>query len=73
MNTMYSGIESNVLTAADVAIVLNEVFPDSSYGAIPASEQRDALVAYLAFDDGAFDEVPQALAAYINHQQRYSG
>lgn len=65
--------DSNVLTAADVAIVLNEAFPESSYGAIPTNDQRDALVAYLAFDDGAFDEVPQALTAYINHQQRYAG
>ena len=61
------------MTAADVAIALNDVFPESSYGAIATIDQRDALVAYLAFDDGAFDELPQARAAYISHQKRYSG
>lgn len=70
---MNAKIDSNVLTAAHVAIALNEVLPESSYGAIPTIDQRDALVAYLAYDDGAFDEVPQALAAYIDHQQRYAG
>ena len=70
---MNSRKDSKVLTAADVVIALNEVFPESSYGAIPTIDQRDAFVAYLAFDDGAFDEVPQARAAYINHQQRYAG
>ena len=35
---------SNALTVADVVIVLNEVFPESSYGAIPTTDQRDALV-----------------------------
>lgn len=64
---------SNTLTAADVAIALSDVFPESSYGAIPTIDQRDALVAYLAFDDGTFDELPQALAAYNNHQQRFTG
>jgi len=70
---MNAKIDSNVLTAAHVAIALNEAFPESSYGAIPTIDQRDALAAYLAFDDGTFDEVPQALAAYIDHQQRYTG
>ncbi len=35
----------------------------------PVVDQPDVLEAYLAFDDGALAEVPQALAAYVDHQQ----
>lgn len=52
-------------TATDMKIALNEIFPDATYGAIPVIDQYDALEAYLAFDDGALAEAPQALAAYI--------
>ena len=57
-------------TANDMRIALNEIFPESTYGAIPVIDQYDALAAYLAFDDGALAEAPQALAAYVDHQQR---
>ena len=65
--------DNKALTTTTVAPALNEVFPESSYGAIPTAGQRDALIAYLAFDDGVFDEAPQALAAYVNCRQRYAG
>ena len=58
-------------TATDMRIALNEIFPESTYGAIPVIDQYDGLEAYLAFDDGALAEAPQALAAYVNHQQRF--
>ncbi len=58
-------------TANDMRIALNEIFPDSTFGAIPVIDQYDALEAYLAFDDGALAEAPQALAAYIDHQQHF--
>lgn len=51
-------------------IALSEAFPEANYGAIPVSEQRNALAAYLAFDDGVMAAVPSALAAYITRQQR---
>lgn len=70
---MNTSSDNNVVTAADVAIALTDVFPESSYGTIPTIDQRDALVAYLAFDDGAFDELPQARAAYMSHQQWRNG
>ena len=70
---MNTNSDNNAVTATTVAIALNEVFPESNYGAIPTTDQRDALIAYLAFDDGVFDEAPQALAAYINCRQRYTG
>ena len=40
-------------TASDMRIALNEIFPEATYGAIPAIDQYDALQAFLAFDDGA--------------------
>jgi len=58
-------------TANDMRIALNEIFPESTYGAIPVIDQYDALEAYLAFDDGALAEAPQALAAYVDHQRRF--
>jgi len=63
---------SNDFTATDMRIVLDEVFPESNYGAIPVVDQYDALEAYLAFDDGALAEAPQALAAYVDHQQHFA-
>ena len=56
-------------TATDLKIALNEVFPEATYGAIPVIDQYDALEAYLAFDDGALAEAPQALAAYVTSLQ----
>lgn len=57
------------LTATDPITALNEYAPDASYGAIPVIDYQDALEAYLAFEDGALAEAPQALATYIRHQQ----
>ncbi len=62
---------ANDFTAYDMRIALNEIFPDSTYGAVPVIDQYDALEAYLAFDDGAPAEAPQALAAYVEHQQQF--
>ncbi len=59
-------------TANDMRIALNEIFPDSAYGAVLVIDQYDALEANLAFDDGALAEAPQALAAYIDHQQHFA-
>ena len=64
--------DTNDFTANDMRIALNEIFPESTYGALPVIDQYDALEAYLAFDDGALAEAPQALAAYIDHQQHFA-
>lgn len=61
--------EAENMTAIDLTIALNEVFPESTYGAVPVVDQYDALEAYLAFDDGTLAEAPQAFAAYVSHQQ----
>lgn len=66
---MLTGTNQYTLTAADLQIALSEVYPESTYGAVPVIDQYDALEAYLAFDDGALGEAPHALAAYIHHQQ----
>ena len=62
--------ESNTYTAADVRLALSEIYPDSTYGAVPALDQYDALEAYRAYDDGGLEEIPQALAAYVDFHQR---
>ena len=61
--------DTDNFTANDMRITLNEIFPESTYGAIPVIDQYDALEAYLAFEDGALAEAPEALAAYVDHQQ----
>ena len=58
--------------ATELMLVLNESFPEATYGAIPVIDQYDALEAYRAYDDGALAEAPQALAAYITHQQHFA-
>ena len=60
---------SQISQATTLALALTEAYPDSAYGAVPASEQQDALEAYLAYDEGAFDEAPQALDTYLAHQR----
>ncbi len=66
---MLSKFDPTTITATDMRIALDENFPDSNYGAIPVIDQYDTLEAYLAFEDGTLAEAPQALAAYVNHQQ----
>ncbi len=69
---MTDQFDTDDFTANDMRIALNEIFPDSTYGAVPVIDQYDALEAYLAFDDGSLAEAPQALAAYIDHQQHFA-
>lgn len=66
---MFSKFDPTMITAIDMRIALDENFPDSNYGAIPVIDQYDALETYLAFVDGTLAEAPQALAAYVAHQQ----
>ena len=69
---MTNQFDTHDFTANNMRIALNETFPESTYGAIPVVDQYDALEAYLAFDDGALAEAPQALAAYVDHQQHFA-
>ncbi len=62
-------LDHDEFTATDMRIALNEVFPEATYGAIPVIDQYDALDAYLAFDDGALADAPEALAAYVTSLQ----
>lgn len=64
--------DPNDFTATDMRIALNDIYPEANYGAIPVVDQYDALEAYLAFDDGALAEAPQAFAAYVDHQQHFA-
>lgn len=67
---MTNKFDPDEFTATNMRIALNENFPEATYGAIPVIDQYDSLEAYLAFDDGALAEAPQALDAYVSHQQR---
>ena len=62
--------QPTTITARHLMIALSEVFPDSTHGAIPVIDQYDALEAYLAYDDGALAEIPNALQGYISCLQR---
>jgi hypothetical protein len=53
--------ESNAGAATEVRLAINEAYPDSTYGAVPALDQ---------YDDGGLDTVPAAHAAYVDHHQR---
>ncbi len=66
---MATEYDTNEITATEMRIALNEIFPEATYGAVPVIDQYDALEAFLAFDDGALAEAPQALAAYVAHQK----
>ena len=57
-------------TATDLRMALNEIFSEATYGAIPAIELVAVLEAYLAFDDSALAEAPQAFDAYVSHHQQ---
>jgi hypothetical protein len=52
-----------------LALIALDEFPDMTYGAIPVVDYRDALEAYLAYDDGALAEAPHAFAAYMDHHR----
>ena len=68
-NVMTNRFDPDEFTATNLRIDLNEVFPEATYGAIPVIDQYDTLEAYLAFDDGPLAEAPEALGAYVKHQQ----
>ncbi len=66
---MASKIDPNEISSTDLMIALNEVYPDTNYGAVPVIDQFEALETFLVFEDGGLAEAPNALAAYVNHQQ----
>ncbi len=66
---MTNKFDPDEFSATDLTIALNEIYPEATYGAIPVTDQYDALAAYLAFDDGVLAEAPEALAAYVTYHQ----
>lgn len=68
---MTNRFDANEFTATDLKFASNANFPEATYGAISVVDHYDLLEAYLAFDDGAPAEAPQALAAYITHQHHH--
>lgn len=45
--------QSPTTTARHLMIALSEVFPDSTYGAVPVANRADALEAYFECANGA--------------------
>jgi len=62
-------IDPNEISSTDLIIELNELYFDTSDGAVLAIDRFEALETYLAFEDGGLAEAPSALAAYISQQQ----
>jgi len=56
--------------ATEMQLALSEIYPDSSYGAIPVADHPDALMTYRAVDEDVLADVPQAYAAYLDYQQK---
>jgi len=68
-DTTIDEFEINAVFSSEMMLALSDAYPESTYGAVPVIDQYDALEAFLAFDDGALAELPNALAAYVDHQQ----
>lgn len=66
---MKSTTDTTTFTATDMRIALSEIHPDSTYGAVPVIDQYTALAMYRAVDDDTLSEVPEAFAAYLDHQR----
>ena len=67
---MRNKFDRDEFTATNMRIALNEKSPELTFGAIPVIDQYELLQAYLAIDDGALAEAPQALDAYVSHRRR---
>jgi hypothetical protein len=59
--------------ATELQLALTEAYPDSTFGAVPITEQYDALVSYRAADDEALAEIPGAFAAHLDYQRKQWG
>ncbi len=67
---MRNTFDPNEFAASNMKIALNKNFAEATYGAIPVIDQYDLPEAYLAFDDSALAEAPQAFDAYVSHNQQ---
>ena len=59
--------------ATEVQLALTEMFPNSTFGAVPVTDQYDALTSYRTVDDEALAEIPGALAAHLDYQRNQWG
>jgi hypothetical protein len=46
-----------------------EEWSETAHATTPWSDEPVSLAAYLAYDEGALEEIPQALEAYLAHDQ----
>jgi hypothetical protein len=68
-HTTIDEFEIDAVSASEMMLAISDAFPESTYGSVPVTDQYDALEAFRAYDDGALAELPNALAAYVDHQQ----
>ena len=59
--------------ATEVQLALTDAYPDTTFGAVPITEQYDALMSYRAADDDVLAEIPGALAAHLDYQRKQWG
>ena len=62
---MAKALDPSEFTATLLRIALNELFPESTYSAVLVIDQYDLLQANHALDEGALDEAPPVLEAYV--------
>ena len=65
---MYDPSDDREPTAAELRLALTDVYPESSYGAVPVIDHYDALESYRAAVEGDLQAIPGAHAAYLGHQ-----
>lgn len=65
--------DSEAITAQELQIALNEMYPNATYGSVPVADQYDALASYRAIDYDALSEVPTAFAAFLAMQRNGIG
>ena len=66
---MKSTADAAAITPSEMRLALNEIYPDSTYGAVPVMDQFAALDAYRSIDDDALSEVAGAYEAYLDCQR----
>ena len=65
---MYDPTDDREPTAAELRLALSDVYPETSYGAVPVIDQYDALESYRAAVESDLQAIPGAHAAYLCHQ-----
>lgn len=66
---MTYSLQQNSITASQLIIALSDIFPDSTYGAIPNADQFGVLEKYFARDGIAIAKAPDALLTQTTYRR----